>query len=87
MNDLWLYSLTNMNWKEVKTYGDIPAQRSNSTLTYDPVNNQLLLFGGGGSNRQRFNSVSFLDLTTMNWLEIQPFETESAPWERTYHIA
>lgn len=68
MNDLWVYSLAETEWKKIKTYGDVPAPRSNSTLSYDPVNRQLLLFGGGGPNRQRFNSVSTLDLVTMNWI-------------------
>jgi len=44
------------------TYGDIPQKRSNATLNYDPINKQLLLFGGGGSNKQRFNSINILDL-------------------------
>lgn len=87
MNDLWVYSLNTQKWREVPTHGDIPERRSNSTLSHDPVNNQLLLFGGGGANKQRFNAVSTLDLVTFNWIEIQPFETDSAPWERTYHVA
>lgn len=87
MNDLWVYSLNTMQWQQVSTYGDLPECRSNSTLSHDPINNQLLLFGGGKANRNRFNSVSSLDLTTMNWMEIDPWETEAAPWERTYHIA
>jgi hypothetical protein len=76
-----------MRWRQLTTYGDIPERRSNSTLCYDPINEQLLLFGGGGPNKQRFNSVSTLDLNTLNWFEIQPIENESAPWERTYHVA
>lgn len=87
MNDLWVYSLETTSWHELKTYGDKPASRSNSTLSYDAVNRQLLLFGGGGPNRQRFNSISILDLATLNWLEIRPCESEKAPWERTYHTA
>lgn len=66
MNDLWVYK--NMQWKELKTDGDIPEKRSNSTLNYDPVNHQLLLFGGGGANKQRFNTVSTLDLNSLNWI-------------------
>ena len=80
MNDLWVYSLNEMTWKELTTYGDIPAKRSNATLCYDPENEQLLLFGGGGPQKQRFNTVSILDLTSMNWVEIAPFENEASPW-------
>ena len=87
MNDIWVYTLSDMKWKEVVTCGDIPQQRSNSTLSYDLYNDQLLLFGGGGANKQRFNSVSILDLNSLNWLEIPPTESEASPWERTYHAA
>ena len=87
MNDLWVYSLESLEWKQLLTEGDIPDKRSNATLNHDPVNNQLLLFGGGGPNKQRYNTVSSLDLSTMNWIEIAPFQTEAAPWERTYHVA
>jgi len=80
MNDLWCYSLNERSWKQIITFGDIPLCRSNSTLSYDPVNEQLLLFGGGGPNKQRFNSVSTLDLNTLHWFEIPPFEAEASPW-------
>jgi hypothetical protein len=68
MNDLWRYSLADLKWKELTTNGDKPERRSNATLNYDKSNNQLLLFGGGGSNKQRFNSISILDLQTLNWV-------------------
>jgi hypothetical protein len=67
MNDLWRYSLSDKLWQQINTYGDIPPCRSNSTLCYDSVNKQLLLFGGGGPNKQRFNTVSTLDLKTLHW--------------------
>jgi hypothetical protein len=68
MNDIWVYGLSDMKWRELKTFGDVPQHRSNATLSYDPLNDQLLLFGGGGPNKQRFNSVSTLDLNSLNWL-------------------
>ena len=63
-----------MKWQELPTHGDIPQKRSNSSLNYDPVNKQLLLFGGGGSNKRRENTVSCLDLETLSWIEIKSFE-------------
>ena len=72
--------LKERSWKQIITFGDKPACRSNSTLSYDPVNDQLLLFGGGGPNKQRFNTVSTLDLSTLHWFEIPPFEAEVSPW-------
>jgi hypothetical protein len=62
LNDLWCYDLNKLQWDEITTFGDIPEKRSNATLNYDSVNNQLLLFGGGGANKQRFNTISILNL-------------------------
>lgn len=69
-----------MQWKEVKTKGDIPVKRSNATLNYDCANDRLVLFGGGGSNKQRFNTISLLDLSTMEWMEIPAAQNEPSPW-------
>lgn len=74
MNDLWMYSLKTKSWEKINTFGDIPEQRSNATLNYDSINHQLILFGGGGFNKQRFNSISVLDLNNLNWVELIPFE-------------
>ena len=48
--------------------GDVPAQRSNCSMNYDSEKNQIIIFGGGGSNKQRFNSISILDLKTKQWV-------------------
>ena len=92
MNDVWVFNVQRMEWEEVQTTGDLPACRSNSSLAYDGVGNQLLLFGGGGSNRNRFNSIHSLDWQTKVWREITPpstppsnLDSQQTPWERTYH--
>jgi hypothetical protein len=43
-------------------------------MNYDQENNQIVIFGGGGSNKQRFNSISILNWSTMEWIEITPKE-------------
>lgn len=35
--------------------GKIPTPRSNCTLNFDHGNGKLVLFGGGGENKTRFN--------------------------------
>jgi len=72
MNDLWTYHATERVWKEINTTGQKPTHRSNCTINYDPMTNQVVVFGGGGSNKQRFNSVSVLDWNTKVWREIAP---------------
>ncbi len=87
MNDLWTYHATERRWQEVATTGQRPSHRSNCTINYDPLSNQVVVFGGGGPNKQRFNAVSVLNWETKVWREIVPKENEPAPWERTYHVA
>lgn len=87
MNDVWTYSASTMRWEEVNTTGEKPSYRSNCSLNYDPESQQLVVFGGGGPNKQRFNTINVLDWKTKVWVEISPKENEASPWERTYHVA
>ena len=72
MNDLWAFNSVTMKWREIETKGDVPAQRSNCSMNYDKENNQIVIFGGGGSNKQRFNSISILNWASKEWIEIAP---------------
>ena len=72
MNDLWTYNQKSMEWEEVITKGAKPTNRSNCSMNYDSVNNKIVIFGGGGANKQRFNAVSVLDWQTKEWTEIVP---------------
>ena len=85
MNDLWSFNTITMEWNEVPTTGDVPSHRSNCTMHYDKNNDQLVLFGGGGPNKQRFNTISILNWKTKEWIEISPKTNEPALWARTYH--
>ena len=67
MNDIWVFNADTMEWSEVKTSGTIPSQRSNCSMNYDAANNRIILFGGGGSNKTRFNSINILDWKTKVW--------------------
>jgi len=85
MNDLWSFNTITMEWNEVPTAGDVPSHRSNCTMHYDKKNDQIILFGGGGPNKQRFNTISILNWKTKEWIEISPKTNEPALWARTYH--
>ena len=67
MNDVWTYNTLTMEWTEVKTTGDTPANRSNCSMNYDRQNNRIVIFGGGGPNKKRFNSISLLNWATKEW--------------------
>jgi hypothetical protein len=68
MNDLWSYNSATLKWEEIQTTGDKPTHRSNCSMNYDPLNNQIVIFGGGGPNKQRFNSINILDWSTKKWI-------------------
>lgn len=87
MNDVWTFNTITMEWNEVHTKGDIPSNRSNCSMHYDKENNRLIVFGGGGANKQRFNTINLLDWQTKEWIEIVPKSNEAAPWARTYHTS
>jgi len=36
-------------------------------MHYDSINKRIILFGGGGPNKQRFNVVCVLDWETKIW--------------------
>lgn len=74
-----------MAWTEYKTTGDVPSERSNCTVHFDQKSNSVVLFGGGGPNKRRFNTVSKLNWATKEWSLIEPVSNDKGPWERTYH--
>jgi len=45
-NETWLWNGT--NWKEIRP-ATVPAARWNAGMDYDPIENELLLFGGFSS--------------------------------------
>jgi hypothetical protein len=63
----------------------VPESRSNYTVHYDSVSDQIILYGGGSNNRMRYSSVCILDWKTKEWTQCVPEEAADAPWERTYH--
>lgn len=71
-NDIWSYDAELKEWKEIKTWGKIPENRSNCSMSYDAKNNKLIVFGGGGSNKRKFNSIYTLDWKTKEWREVIP---------------
>ena len=85
MNETWVFDTIAMSWREIKTGGDVPSVRSNCTAHYEEKSDAVFIIGGGGPNKQRFNTISVLDWKTRVWTEVKPDYNEPAPWERTYH--
>jgi N-acetylneuraminic acid mutarotase len=45
LSDTWIYDVTNRAWQKVNT-NDHPPARINPAMSYDPINESLVLFGG-----------------------------------------
>jgi len=70
MNDLWSLNVLTFKWTLVNQLGIVPESRSNATMNYDKVNGRILLFGGGGNGKKRFNTVHSLNWSTKEWTEL-----------------
>lgn len=85
LNDVWSFSLKDYEWTEIATTGDLPETRSNYTVHYNSIDNEIIIFGGGSDHKTRYNSVCLLNWATKKWTRVLPVESDEAPWERTYH--
>jgi len=54
-DDLWLFSLLDYSWKQIMTTGQQPEPRSNFSLHYNESSDEIILFGGGGDKKVRYN--------------------------------
>jgi galactose oxidase-like protein len=73
--DVWALDLSGPpTWTELLPTGTLPSNRAYHTMTYDPVRDRMLVFGGveGGTNARR-NDVWALDLSgTPAWTQLAP---------------
>ncbi|MGA1986618.1 MAG: kelch repeat-containing protein [Candidatus Sulfotelmatobacter sp.] len=90
-NDLWILnnadgSTGTPKWTEAKPTGTLPAARSQSTATYDPVNRIVTIFGGTAGTTV-YNDVWTLNSSSKipSWKELTP--TGTAPTARYAHTA
>lgn len=84
--DLWAFDVNTDKWKEIVTKGDKPSARTNSSMVYDDINDQIILFGGNtstsGLHFKAQNDTYILDLKTYTWTRIQ---TSPTPRARLFH--
>jgi N-acetylneuraminic acid mutarotase len=81
LDDTWFYDLSTNTWDRL-TADVNPPKRENSALTYDPVNEKLILFGGLiGVGEPPLNDLWELDTAEGTWRQILP-ET-SPPQEQS----
>lgn len=86
-NDLWAFNVNTDKWEKVAVTGtDRPGPRANSSMVYDYLNDQLILFGGNASsNGLRFNALNdtwAFDLKRLKWRKVT---TNLAPPQSIFH--
>lgn len=74
-----------MKWTSIPTTGSKPSNRSNATMHFDRLHNNIVLFGGGGQNKLRYNDIHILDWESKEWRREECADHGSVLWERTYH--
>ncbi len=70
-NDIWVFDTSTLQWKEVFASGEIPQPRSQATLNIHSNKKDLVLFGGGSTNKARFNSIHIINWETKEWKLIE----------------
>jgi hypothetical protein len=78
LNDLWSYSPETGQWKQLSAAGaagscnsgTIPSARMNAAMVWDNVDQQVLLYGGLGSNNHYLSDLWSYALATGTWTEI-----------------
>ena len=79
LDDTWAYDSKTSVWVQLQTTGNPPA-RSQHGMVYDPLRNEILLFGGRGSRTQPLHDTWSLDLETLRWNMLRP--PSGAPYPR-----
>ena len=81
-NDTWTYNIATDNWVN-RSASPAPAPRAGHSLTYDPVNGVLVLFGGHNETAY-FKDTWTFDLSTNAWTQKSP---SYSPASRAGHTA
>lgn len=79
LNDLWALDLERSSWREVETSGDRPDPIRQTALSFDPEEDELIVFGGRvyveqpeGDEDFIVNQVWVLDLASSVWSNRTP---------------
>ncbi len=79
-NDLWRFDPTNETWQPIEVTGPLPTPRFDASLTYDALENRMILFGGS-TGSGLFNDVWEYDLDSgsLGWNQLATSGTPPSP--------
>ena len=69
-NDLWAFDYATQTWSPIKTSRQ-PAARLSPGMVYDPVNHQIILFGGH-DDRERIGDTWLYNISDNHWEKVVP---------------
>jgi len=86
-NDVWVLNLNPgaESWIQIIPSGTPPMPRDAHSAIFDPINNRIIIFGGGDANFIPFNDTWSLNLNDTSWTLLSP--SGSLPPPRGAHIA
>ena len=87
-NDTWALSLATESWLQIANVGPLPSVRNLASAIYDPVHDEMVVFGGqvGNASSPNLNDVWSLPLANpVSWNAMSPSGT--APRWRHSHAA
>lgn len=83
-NDTWAFDGPTARWLRLETTGGPPAARSQHGMVYDPIGDQLVVFGGRDANIRPLHDTWLLDLTTLVWTQVDPDQKAPHPQARDH---
>ena len=75
-DDTWTFDGSTSQWVRLDTIGN-PPPRSQHGMVYDPDTEQVIVFGGRGTNHEPLHDTWLLSLDSLEW--IQQASPEGAP--------
>ncbi len=86
-NDIWQLDLNDWTWTQLVTSNDPPVRTGMSSVL-DKTRNRIVMFGGLGTASLRKNDTWILDLTTLQWTEVDtdPNAVKPTPRLRMAHV-
>lgn len=79
-NDVWSLDLNDEVWHLVEPSGPAPSPRIEAAAVYNPVGNEMIIFGGRAGDSY-YNDIWSLDLTMGSeaWTQLSPIGTPPSP--------
>ena len=78
-DDTWAFDGSACQWVRLDTTRN-PPPRSQHGMVHDPATDQVIVFGGRGTNQERLHDTWLLNLDTLEWT--QHASTDAAPHPR-----